>query len=391
MKSEDARPLRDNDPRSQPAAQTQEQDLLKGPVAGRTQSIRNETAAFLGVPIEKVFDVLRGVWTTSKGQPPLTDQELMVGMAIVSRYGLDPFAREIYVTRDKKGRLMTIIGIDGFIRILDRTEHYDGFEQDIVMGENGSIAEVTTRIHSKTRKHPAVYRAFMTDYMKLGGFMAGQIPGHMLRIFSIKHAARLFVPMGTVVTHEEARMMGYQEPAATEDQTQSHVDQARKMREAHGEIVAVDCTAPPTSAQKAAMALLSDPPLNPPTAEEVLDACDVCGLDRTTCGHSPPHNPPTVEEVAEHEHQLPSEILCTPAQRAVADAVIADTTPEQTEQQAAAWAELTQRIDAADSTDKIDFIEDDAAGCVTRGLIFPAGAVELSRRIAEARERIENG
>ena len=176
-------------------------------VTQRHRTITESTAAFLGIDAAKVFDLLRGVWTVTNGKPPLSNQELMVGMALVSRYGLDPFAREIYVTRDNKGKLMVVVGVDGWIRVLNRTPGYDGFEQELVLGEGGEIKEVITRIYSKDRSHPATYRAFASDYAKLGGFMIGKIPGHMLRIFSLKHAARLFTPLGCVVTQEEAEWM----------------------------------------------------------------------------------------------------------------------------------------------------------------------------------------
>jgi len=181
------------------------EDLLRGPVTGRHQVVTEKAAAFLGVPQEKIFDVVRGVWTTSKGQPPLSNQEIFTGLALIARYELDPFSREIYVTKDKKGRLLTILGIDGWVRVLDRTDHYDGFEQTMEMVDDSDVIRwVETKIYSKERSHPVVYRAFASEYGKLGGYVAGVIPGHMLRLFSLRHAARLFVPLGSVVTEEEA-------------------------------------------------------------------------------------------------------------------------------------------------------------------------------------------
>jgi len=153
-----------------------------------------------------VFDVLRGIWSVTKGDPPLSNHELMVGMALIARYELDPFAREIYVTRNK-GRLMTILGVDAWVKILNRTEHYDGFDQILQESPDGSLESVETVIYSKRRKHPAKYRAYAREYAKLGGFVAKQIPDHMLRLFSLRHAARLFVPLGGCVTEEEAQWM----------------------------------------------------------------------------------------------------------------------------------------------------------------------------------------
>ena len=225
--------------------------------SARAQSTRTRAAAFLGCDPSKIADVLRGVWTTTKGNPPLTDQELIVGMALIARYDLDPFAREIYVTRGKKG-LMVILGVDGWVRVLDRTDHYDGFTQDLVLDDDGNITEVTTTIYSKKRSHPAVYRAFASEYAKLGGFVAGLVPGHMLRIFSLKHAARLFIPLGGAVTEEEATWMGSTQPEAPP------VSSLDELTEKLNEKPDVD---PDESLNQPTPEV--DSPLNPPTPEEV--------------------------------------------------------------------------------------------------------------------------
>ncbi len=170
-------------------------------------NIEERAASFLGVSKENVCDLLRNCWKTSEGKPPLTKQEMFSGLSMIARYQLDPIAREVYVTRDNKGRLMTIIGIDGIIKVLDRTDHFDGFEQEYMFGESGEMEWCETRIYSKKRKHPTTYRAYWKEYAKLGGFMSKQIPWHMLRLFSLRHATRMFTPLGGVVTEEEARWM----------------------------------------------------------------------------------------------------------------------------------------------------------------------------------------
>jgi len=173
----------------------------------RAQSIRATAAQFLGVPPDKACDLLRNVWQTSKGQPPLTDAEMFVGMSMIARFGLDPIAREIYVTRTSKG-LCTIIGIDGWIKVLDRTDGYDGFEQRLEFDEHDELLWCETTIYSTRRSHPTKYRAYAAEYKQVSGFVAGLLPSHMLRIFSLRHAARLFTPIGgSVVTEEEARWM----------------------------------------------------------------------------------------------------------------------------------------------------------------------------------------
>lgn len=173
----------------------------------KRKTVVASAAAILGVEPSKLCGLLRNVWRTSKGSEPLTDAEMFTGISLIARYELDPIAREVYVTRTKGG-LVTIIGIDGWIKVLDRTDHYDGFTVDIHHDDHGKVDWVDTTIHSKTRKHPTTYRAFASEYAKVAGFVAGQMPTHMLRVFGLRHAARLFTPIGgNVLTEEEALYM----------------------------------------------------------------------------------------------------------------------------------------------------------------------------------------
>jgi hypothetical protein len=127
----------------------------------------------------------------------------------VANYGLNPFAKEIYVMRNKHGQVCTIVGVDGWVKIVNRVPHFDGFEQIEEWSEDRKeLVCVETRIHSKTRRFPAIYRGYAKEYMSVGGFVKDAMPWHMLRLFSLRHACRLFTPIGgSVVTEEEARWM----------------------------------------------------------------------------------------------------------------------------------------------------------------------------------------
>lgn len=198
----------------------------------RRRTTLTEAAAFLGVPAHKIYDILRNLWKPSKGQEPLSNNEIYNGLVLIARFELDPFAREIYVTRGSHG-LMVIVGIDGWIKILDRTEHYDGFDREYGYSEDGKeLLWIQTTIHSTKRKHPTVHRAFMAEYKRICGPVASQIPVHMLGIFSLRHAARLFVPLGAyIMTEEEAKFLQREEtPAAKEPSGNARLKTALQSR-----------------------------------------------------------------------------------------------------------------------------------------------------------------
>ena len=195
-----------------PVAETQTVDpaLLEAAIAAteRRQSLKEQAADYLQVPVDNMYAMLRHKWKTKKDEDPFTDGELFMGLSLIVKYDLDPMAKEIYLGRAKDGSLMIIIAIDGWIKIVHRTGDYNGHTQEMHFDEKGDLEWVDTTIYSKTREHPTVYRGFAKEYMRLGGFMKSSIPWHMLRLFSFRHAARFFAPIGgAVVTQEEARWM----------------------------------------------------------------------------------------------------------------------------------------------------------------------------------------
>ncbi len=177
----------------------------------RPRSIRLATAEYLGVDPEQIYKLLRHKWRPAKGEAEFTNAELTLAMAMIPKYDLDPMAKEIYLARGQ-GKLMIIVAVDGWIKIVHRAPGYDGHSFDMHFDEEGNLEWVDCTIYSTVRSHPETYRGFMKEYMALGGFMKGKIPWHMLRLFAFRHAARFFAPIGGVVTEEEAHWMGNETP-----------------------------------------------------------------------------------------------------------------------------------------------------------------------------------
>lgn len=200
-------------------------------IQSRQQTITGRAAKRLGLPPSKLLEMMRQIWKVANGQPPLTDHELFIGLSMVAKYDLDPTCREIYVTRGKDGKLMVVVGIDGWVKILDRTKHYDGHEQELQFDEAGNIEWVETRIYSTKRSRPTVYKAFWKEYAALCGFMGNKIPIHMLRLFSLHHATRLFTPIGGHVRDESESFIAMASASEQVDRGLSRSDDlAAKLR-----------------------------------------------------------------------------------------------------------------------------------------------------------------
>lgn len=128
-----------------------------GPPATRqaAQTIVGRLADRYGVDPGKLLDTLRDtVFKPPKNDNrPLSDVELAAGLTLCDRYGLDPFSRQIYVTR-AKGALLVIVPVDGWSAIVNRQETYDGCEFEEIWKDDGTIHAVKCTMWDRRRGHP---------------------------------------------------------------------------------------------------------------------------------------------------------------------------------------------------------------------------------------------
>src|SRR5713226_5092165 len=73
-----------------------------------------------GIAPDRLLHVLASTaFSTGKGEPPPTIEEMQALLVVANEYHLNPFTREIYAFRNKRtGGIVPIVGVDGWIRIV---------------------------------------------------------------------------------------------------------------------------------------------------------------------------------------------------------------------------------------------------------------------------------
>ena len=111
-----------------------------------------------------------------------TSVEQVVALLVVAdQYGLNPFTREIYAFPDKDGGVVPVVGVDGWNRIAQQHDQYDGIEfnySDDIVIPDGDGKECPTWvevvIYRKDRSHPVVLREYLDEcYKPLGKYPDG--------------------------------------------------------------------------------------------------------------------------------------------------------------------------------------------------------------------------
>ena len=167
------------------------------PQGARSTSVLARLASRFGVDQTKMLECLKA--TAFKGNA--TNEQIMALCIVAEQYGLNPWTKEIYAFPDRNNGIVPVVGVDGWSRIINENEQFDGieFEQD--------AGSCTCSIYRKDRNHPTVVTEYMEEcYRKTGPWDSH--PRRMLRHKSLMQCARIaFGYVGIYDTDEAERII----------------------------------------------------------------------------------------------------------------------------------------------------------------------------------------
>jgi phage recombination protein Bet len=103
---------------------------------------------------------------TKKDGALASDAEIMTFLMVANQYKLNPFLREIHGFVGKGGKVQVIVGIDGWIKMVNRRADYGGFDMLHKLDEKGNLASITCRMKVKDDSVALGVRIVeMTEYM----------------------------------------------------------------------------------------------------------------------------------------------------------------------------------------------------------------------------------
>lgn len=130
-------------------------------------------------------------------------EEFAAFLMVANTYKLNPVIREIYAFPKKGGGLQPIVGIDGWMSLINSHPSCDGMEFDDQFDEKGALASITCRIHRKDRKHPTMVTEYMSE-CKRPTEPWQKWPARMLRHKAAIQCARYAFGFAGIIDPEEA-------------------------------------------------------------------------------------------------------------------------------------------------------------------------------------------
>lgn len=222
-----------------------------------------------GVEPGKVMGILKATcFSTGKNEDPASDAEVAALLIVAKQYGLNPFLKQIFAFRDKKGGIVPVVGTDGWLGIINQHPMYDGMEFEWEKNEAGALVSCTCVIYRKDRAHPTKITEFL-DECKRNTEPWQKWPRRMLRHKSISQCGRVAFSLSGIYDEDEAERIvasgggipvdpgdkvldGELEPATRTDKLAA--DLAKRVRREEAEDVDPD-TGEITKVEKAAVTL----------------------------------------------------------------------------------------------------------------------------------------
>lgn len=138
-------------------------------------------ATKFGVDPDKMMGTLKA--TAFRGEPdrPVTNEQMMALLVVAHEYNLNPWLKEIYAFPDKSGGIVPVIGVDGWIRMMNthpqfRSQSFTYPEVD----DDEIFPWIECVIERKDRDRPTVIREYFSEVKRNTGPW-GSHPRRMLR------------------------------------------------------------------------------------------------------------------------------------------------------------------------------------------------------------------
>jgi phage recombination protein Bet len=157
------------------------------------------------------------------GGKGVTPAQVATFLLVAQQYDLNPFTKEIYAFPTRGGGIQPVVGIDGWLRIVNQNADFDGMDFEDRMNGEGELVAVTCRMYRKSRSHPVEVTEYMAECRRRTDPWKER-PARMLRHKATIQAARYAFGLGGIMDPDEAEGMVESGPRSVEAEVISHAD-----------------------------------------------------------------------------------------------------------------------------------------------------------------------
>lgn len=141
-----------------------------------------------------------------KDARPLTREEFAAFLLVAREHRLNPLLREIYAFPAKGGGIVPVVGIDGWINMVNRHPQFDGMEFSEEHNDKGGLISTECCIWRKDRTRPTKVREHHAECWRDTDAWKG-MPHRMLRHKALIQTARIAFGFAGIYDEEEAAVI----------------------------------------------------------------------------------------------------------------------------------------------------------------------------------------
>ncbi len=159
-----------------------------------------------GVEPNKVYNTFKRTIVRADA----SDEQVMMLMIVADQHGLNPFTKEIYAYPDKRGGVVPVVGLDGWVRIVQEHPQFDGWSFEWDAAEKA----MTCTIWRKDRAHPTSVTEYLEECIRPTDAWRS-MPRRMMRHSALMQCARVAFGFSGIHDEDEAEAIyeGQQQPA----------------------------------------------------------------------------------------------------------------------------------------------------------------------------------
>lgn len=132
-----------------------------------------------------------------------TNEDFAAFLMVAHKHGLNPVTREIYAFPKKGGGIQPIVGVDGWMTLINNHPEFDGMAFQDEFNEKGELIAITCELFRKDRSRPVCVTEYMVE-CKRPTEPWQKWPARMLRHKAAIQAARYAFSFSGIVDPEEA-------------------------------------------------------------------------------------------------------------------------------------------------------------------------------------------
>lgn len=169
-------------------------------VPAKAPSLLAKMAGRFSVDPAKMLTTLKA--TCFKGN--VSDEQMMALLIVADQYGLNPWTKEIYAFPDKNNGIVPVVGVDGWIRIINSNPDYESMTfAEGPPSENNIPEWIQCTIHLRNRSAPMVIKEWFVECVRETGPWKSH-PRRMLRHKAMIQCARLALGFVGIYDPDEA-------------------------------------------------------------------------------------------------------------------------------------------------------------------------------------------